>query len=53
MIALVALTADEAEGLLQEWGEPRHVDPDPSPEPDTLDLRLQPGEALEHEVQAT
>lgn len=42
MIALVALTDDEADGLLQEWGELRRVDPDPAPEPDTLDLRVLP-----------
>ena len=36
------LTDEEAAGLLEEWGEPLLVDPDPAPrrEPETLDIRV-------------
>jgi hypothetical protein len=40
---LTTLTEAEAEGLIEEWGEPRWVNPDPRPEPatvPTLDLRV-------------
>jgi hypothetical protein len=40
---LIPLAPEESAGLLEEWGEPRHVNPDPKPEPatvPTMDLRV-------------
>jgi hypothetical protein len=34
--ALIELTELEAEGLVEEWGVPLHVKPDPRPEPATV-----------------
>jgi hypothetical protein len=39
-LPLVPLTDAEAAGLLEEWGVPLHVNPDPRPEPATLNLRV-------------
>lgn len=36
---MIALTESEAEGLLEEWGEPVLVNADPTPEPPTRNLR--------------